>query len=162
MAHRVPLDDVANELDGLSHGMRAFIHRHTGELITLTEPELAWIEEGDEAETLDMDLDMDLDLDAEMRAKLRDIAGSDQWVMLPDSFEIHEWQIMRDFADTVTDETVQNEILRAIQGQGAFRYFKDTVYRHGIQDEWFDFKREALKDIAREALEEAEIPYRER
>src|SRR5262245_21822393 len=144
---RVSLEDVANELDGLSQDTQAYIHRETGELITLMEPEIAFIEEGAE-EGLD-----DLGGDDEARGKLREMAGSDKWVMLPDSFDIHEWQIMRDFADTIADETVQSEILQALHGSGAFRYFKDTVYRHGIQDDWFAFKREALKEIARGALE---------
>jgi hypothetical protein len=49
--------------------------------------------------------------------------------------------------------------LRAIQGRGAFRYFKDMVDRYGLRDEWFEFKERALKEIAREALEEAGIPF---
>lgn len=152
MALPVSLDDVTDELEALWQDRVAYVHRETGEIISLSEPERQWMDEEEENE--------DLDLDEEMRAKLREIASSSLWVVLPDSFEIHEWQIMRNFAETVESETVRGEILRALQGGGAFRYFKDTVYRHGIQNDWFAFKRQAFKEIARDALEEAGIPYR--
>lgn len=98
MAPLPSLDDVANELDALSQDMRAYIHRETGELITLLEAQIAFMEEGEE-EALD-----DLGADDEERARLQEMAESGKWLKLPDSFEIHEWQIMRDFADSITDE----------------------------------------------------------
>jgi hypothetical protein len=39
-------------------------------------------------------------------------------------------------------------LLDKIRGSGAFRRFKDTVYRYGIEKDWFRFKDEAYKEIA--------------
>ena len=131
-------------------GMTAYIHRETGEVLSLSKTELA-IAEGEEED--------DLGLDEEQQAKLREVLESDQWVALPDQFEIHEWEIMRSFADTIEDERAQREILRALAGRGAFRRFQDTVSDHGIRDRWFEFKKKVLMEIAREALDEAGTPY---
>jgi hypothetical protein len=147
----VSLEQVADELDCLMEGMTAYIHRETGEVLSLSKAELA-IAEGEE--------DDDLGLDEEERAKLQEVVDSDKWVALPDQFEIHEWEIMRSFADTIEDERLQREILRALAGRGAFRRFKDTVADHGIRDRWFEFKKKALMEIARETLDRARIPYK--
>jgi hypothetical protein len=66
---------------------------------------------------------------------------------------------MRDFAQSQTDQEAAENLLRAIHGRGAFRYFKDKVNRYGLQDEWFEFKKRSLEEIAREALEESGIPF---
>ncbi len=131
-------------------GMKAYIHRETGEVLSLTQTELA-IAEGEE--------DDDLGLGEEDLAKLREVVETDRWLALPDQFEIHEWEIMRSFADTVEDERVHQEILRALGGGGAFRRFNDAVAGHGLRERWFEFRKKALMEIARDALDAAGIPY---
>ncbi len=152
MALPVLLTDVASELEALSQGMKAYIHRETGELLSLTSEELSFFEEGEEGE--------DLGWDEEMLTKLREVFESDRWLELPDPFDIHEWEIMRDFAGTLQDGGRRAEVLRALNGRGAFRRFKDTVYDLGIQEDWFAFRRQAFEEIVRVALDEAGIPYR--
>jgi PAS domain-containing protein len=145
----VSLRDVVEELDALSQGMIAYCNRKTGELTSLTQEMLEAAEEENDLS----------DFDDDMLTELRDIVNSGDWVALPDSFEIHEWEILRDFVDQVEDDRVRGELQRAIQGSGAFRRFKEIARRYGIEDSWFDFKRLALEKIAREALEAAGIPY---
>ncbi|MCC6568509.1 MAG: hypothetical protein IT315_04670, partial [Anaerolineales bacterium] len=38
--------------------------------------------------------------------------------------------------------------LGKIRGSGAFRRFKDTIYRYRIEEDWFRFRDEAYKEIA--------------
>ena len=38
--------------------------------------------------------------------------------------------------------------------------FRATIEEAGLLDEWFEFKREALRGIARETLEELNMPYK--
>lgn len=133
-------------------GMKAYIHRETGEVLSLTRTELA-IAEGEE------DDDLGLGLSEEDLAKLREVVETDRWLSLPDQFEIHEWEIMRSFAYTVEDKGVHQEILRALGGGGAFRRFKDAVADHGLRERWFEFRKKALMEIARGALDAAGILY---
>jgi hypothetical protein len=68
---------------------------------------------------------------------------------------------MRDFCEAIEDGRLREQLLTAIHGRGAFRYFKDSVHGAGIADEWYAFRREVLVQIAKDWLEDNEIPYRD-
>jgi hypothetical protein len=84
-----------------------------------------------------------------------------RFLTLPSKFHVHDWQIMEDFANSVRKESVREELLSAIRGRGAFWYFKDVIHRRGVQEEWYAFRREALREIAVEWLEENGLSYAE-
>jgi hypothetical protein len=54
-----------------------------------------------------------------------------------------------------------NALLRSIEGKGAFRRFKDALHRHGIEMNWYAYKDEAYKEIARDWCEENCVCWRE-
>ncbi len=148
----VSLKQVAEELEAVPEGWTAYIHRETGEIYSFSDEEAALAEGGEEGDEL-------ADWEMESAAKAREILNNEAWIALPNKFEINEWAIMRDFAQSQTDQEATENLLRAIHGRGAFRYFKDKVNQYGLRDEWFEFKQQALEKIAREALEEAGIPF---
>ncbi len=151
----VSLKSVVNEMDVLGDQMTAYINKKTGELFTVTEEEAMIIEEGNE------DDELIPEWQKETLPKVREVLESDHFVPLPDSFEIHEYSIMERFCRSCQDEGLQDELLHAIRGSGAFRYFKDVIHRKGIQDDWYSFRDEALKEIATEFLEMEGIAYRD-
>jgi hypothetical protein len=148
----VSLDLVAQELDSLMEEMSAFVNRKTGEMVTVSDEELGLVEETDESELAEWQ--------AEMLPQLREIAAGEDWAPLPDKLDIHEWEIMRRFAEEAGSEDLSARLLRAIHGKGAFRMFRATIEDAGLVEEWYQFKHEALKEIAREALEEHGVPYK--
>ena len=84
----------------------------------------------------------------------------DEWIAAPSQRDIREYDIMADFANTVTDPH-KNELLSvALEGRGAFRRFKDTLHRVSLTEEWYTFKHNAYIEIAREWCEENGIEYR--
>jgi hypothetical protein len=50
---------------------------------------------------------------------------------------------------------------RRTGGRGTFGRFKNMVHRHGIADNWYRFREEALKTMAKEWLGAHGIRYRE-
>lgn len=82
------------------------------------------------------------------------------FIRLPRSFDIRNYDIMEDFVNTQSGP-VYDRLAKAIQGKGAFRRFKDTVYDLGIDQEWYDFEAEAYKRIAVRWCEENELEYEE-
>jgi hypothetical protein len=148
----VSLDLVAQELDSLREEMSAFVNRKTGEMVTVSDEELGLVEESDESELAEWE--------SEMLPQLREIAAGEDWAPLPDKLDIHEWEIMRRFAEEAGSEDLSARLLRAIHGKGAFRMFRATIEDAGLVEEWYQFKHEALKEIAREALEELGVPYK--
>jgi hypothetical protein len=148
----VSLQAVVDELDTVSDETSAYIHRETGELYTLTSEDMHYAEGDDDEEDVP-------DWQQESRAKAKEILGGDAWLSLPSKFDINEWEIMRDFAQSQADDRLAERLLRAIQGKGAFRYFKDVLIEEGIRDAWFDFRQRAFEQIAEEFLTQAKIPF---
>lgn len=146
----VDLARLTDELDSLFEGTSVYVNRRTGEIVAVMDSDVGAIEDGEE--------DFEPEGGDDILPLLHAIVESGDWVAMPDRFEIHEWQIMSDFADSLGGP-VGDELARAIRGRGAFRMFKDVIYRHGIHDEWFAFKHKAVERIAVRALEAESIPY---
>jgi hypothetical protein len=155
MALVVSLRDVADALDMPSSEWTAYLNTATGQIITISDEDRRLAEE-------DVDLEQ---LPAWQRDELPEIRESVQaledgrLLALPDKFEIHEWEIMRRFADGRDDQTQQHELTASIHGSGAFRRFHDCVRRLGVQEEWFRFRDETLQQIAKDWLLARGIEY---
>ena len=150
----VHLRDVVNEMQVFDDESHAFMNRVTGELFTVTSNELRAVEE-------EHDLEEYPEWQRNSIRKADEILDSDDWLQLPSKYEIHEWEIMRDFCYSLADERLRSELLDAIHGSGAFRHFGNTVHYRGIEQDWYRFRQQALEQIARDWLEENEIPYTE-
>lgn len=79
---------------------------------------------------------------------------------LPTQYEICDYDIMEEFADTLSG-VAQEKLSNALYGRGAFRRFKDTVYHLGIAEQWYAFQDEAYKKKAVAWCEENGIEYEE-
>jgi len=89
----------------------------------------------------------------------KQIVSTDRFRPLPTKFDVHEWGIMQEFSRSVESEEIGDEISRAIHGPGAFRNFKDTVRRLGIESAWFAFRADAIRQIAIDWCEENQIAW---
>ena len=91
--------------------------------------------------------------------ELKRMQTTDDYLKIPDQFEIHEYKIMERFCLSVPDEDISNELLDKIRGRGAFRNFKDAVYDFGIEKDWFKYRDKAYREIAVDWLEFNELAY---
>jgi hypothetical protein len=87
------------------------------------------------------------------------IHTTDRFRKLPTKYDVHEWSIMEEFSLSVESDRIREDLLNAIHGSGAFRYFKDTLRRHRIEKHWYAFRSEALREIAIEWCEEEGIEW---
>jgi hypothetical protein len=87
------------------------------------------------------------------------IVSTDRFRPLPTKFDVHEWGIMEAFSRSMESEDMRDELSSAIYGAGAFRNFKDTVRRLGIESAWFAFRADALRQIALDWCEENKIVW---
>ena len=83
--------------------------------------------------------------------------GNKDYLALPGKFEIDDYAIMKAFSSNRENSDERHQLLSAIRGAGAFRYFKDTIHRLGVADEWYAFKDKAYEEIARDWCEEHQI-----
>ena len=56
-------------------------------------------------------------------------------------------------------QVIINGLEMAINGRGAFRRFKDTVNRYGIEDQWYAFRDAGYAAVARRWCEENDVEY---
>lgn len=68
------------------------------------------------------------------------------------------WQIMADFAETVSDGRIQEQLFRALNGEGAFRRFKDTLLAYPeVREQWFIYQERRYMTLAQEWIESNEL-----
>jgi len=147
----VSLRDFVGEMQMLSDDRHAYLNKVTGELITISDDDVA-MAESDEADEL-------LEWQDELVEAAKKVLSSDEYLEIPSAFDIHEYEIMERFCLSFPDEKISDVLLGKIRGSGAFRRFKDTIYRYGIEKEWFRFRDEAYKEIAISWLEEKGFAY---
>ena len=69
-------------------------------------------------------------------------------IMLPTRYDINEYEMMEDFAETIKDTRLQNQLYISLNGSGAFRRFKDTCINYDIINDWYKFRDEKYKEVA--------------
>ena len=72
----------------------------------------------------------------------------DRFLRFPTKYDIHEYSIMESFIESLPPSAARQELAHAIRGKGAFRRFKNGVYYHRIEQQWFDYQAEAYREIA--------------
>jgi GAF domain-containing protein len=154
MSATVKLSAVIDGLDSIGDETHAYLDTKTGEVVFVTEDELGLDDEDDEVADLTGRTEEEVRV---ARAVAEDTEG--RFLKLPSKFDIHEYGIMDDFCRSLENEEVSAELLRAIQGRGAFRRFKDAIQRFGIADRWYAYRDAAFKRIAVDWCEANEIAY---
>ena len=80
-------------------------------------------------------------------------------IMLPTRYDINEYEMMKDFVETIIDTRLQNQLYISLNGSGAFRRFKDTCINFDIINDWYKFKGERYKEIAIDWCKENNIEF---
>jgi hypothetical protein len=149
----VKLQDVVDAMAGAMDGHSYYLKKRTVEIILVSEEEMEAAEE-DEPLSEYPAWQQDSILVA------REIMQSpDEYVALPDQFDVHEYKIMQDFCNEIEDRSVGKRLNGLIKGSGAFRRFKNAVREFGLDDEWSEFRQREFEHIAVRWLEENGIAY---
>ena len=149
----VSLRDVIEALDLQSDELRSYLDPASGEIVTFSEEE-AHIAESGQWETAPEWMQDDL-------PKIKRALEDEQMLALPDRIDIDEWRMMQDFAELEEQCRCRAELLSAVHGSGAFRHFKQTIERLGLEQSWYRYREAAFEQVAKDWLEENKIPYRE-
>jgi len=155
----VRLEDILDALEGQHDECHVYLELATGHIVMVTENDHFAVEQ-DESELPEWQRE------SESLALARRMADNDDelpggYVVLPDRFDIDEYRMMQRFSWSREDAEERNELSRAMRGSGAFRRFKDTVNRLGIEKEWYGARAEGYREVAIEWCEEHGIPYLE-
>lgn len=133
---KVKLSDIVDAIEMMDQYSEYFLDKETGEI--------EWVS--------------DMSMTQEEQEEVYDRLDEHGFYRLPTFFDIRDYDIMEDFVDTLSG-TEHDRLANAIQGKGAFRRFKDTVIRLGIDQDWYDFQSDAYKRKAARWCEDNNIEY---
>jgi GAF domain-containing protein len=161
MEQPIKLSEIIDGLDVQSDEVHSYFDKKTGRVVSLTSEDTSELEgEWEEGDWEDDDRDEGPLIDDETRQLRHDWEDRpDDFLSLPSQFDIHEYSIMQDFAESLTNARQADELLHAIRGSGAFRRFKDRIEDLGIRDQWFEYRAAAFKEIAIEWCEDNGLSY---
>lgn len=155
MTVKVKLQDIMDELDFYSEESLSLINKQTGEIVYVSLADLRAAEEDELCDHL-----------PEWKREARIIAidiveNNDMYMSLPSRYDWNEYVVMEQFCLSITNTRLQNALLSAIHGKGAFRRFKDKLIDMDMEKEWYAFREEHMKQFIKEWCEGRGIEYTE-
>ena len=78
---------------------------------------------------------------------------ADGWIPLPDSYDIEDLRWMRDFAREQPDP-MGSLLLDAAFERPPYRRFKDRAANLGFLNDWFAYREERMREVARDWFED--------
>lgn len=152
MALPVSLCNIISEVQGLRDGWTVYLNRKTGELMTITDRETRLaLNEEQASELADW-------LMEDFLPRVKEVVTSDDYVALPNKASL-EFSLMEKYSDAVDDSQFRESLLNTIRGSEAPARFLDLIEAKDAQDEWEQFRQEAVRNLISEFLESHEISY---
>lgn len=71
------------------------------------------------------------------------------------------YQIMEDFADSVTDQTDREKLYVALNQRHPFSSFNHMLHYTAQREKWFEFKRQQMTGIVEDWMKENDIVYKD-
>ena len=66
-----------------------------------------------------------------------------------DFFTKNDYYIMQDFIEKIKEIDVRNELYKVTKGKGAFYRFRNVLEENNIVNDWYQYKDNKYKDIAK-------------
>ena len=97
--------------------------------------------------------------DEEIVYALEDDEDDEFFIPLPTKEEVNDYQNMVNFTETIEDDKKRDWFENAIHGKGAFRRFRATLERFGMETEWYDYLDACHRELAIEWCEQHGVVY---
>ena len=97
--------------------------------------------------------------DEEIVYVLEDEEDDEFFIPLPTKEEVNDYQNMVNFTETIEDDKKRDWFENAIRGKGAFRRFRATLERFGMETAWYDYLEASHRELAIEWCEQHGIVY---
>ena len=109
--------------------------------IEMTDQDITWYYQISQGQFINIDDDTNI-------AKKMIVLNSPDYIQLPDHYDIHEYHIMEMFANQLKDQHMKRELQKTLKGKGAFRRFKDFIYKNQLNTAWQQFLYETHRELA--------------
>ncbi|UPM52922.1 UPF0158 family protein [Gottfriedia acidiceleris] len=153
MTNKAKIKDIIEELEMQMDGYRSFIKIGTGEIFSVAEDDLI---DAEDEKVFDDLQDWQIE-NIEIANEI--VENFEDYKELPSKYEINEYKMIEDFCLTIKDEKIQNILLIAIEGKGAFRRFKDAVIKLNVDMDWYSYRDRRYKDLVIAWCQNNDIEY---
>lgn len=144
---KIKLSEVIDAIECMMDEYITCYNKETNKIISVSEESMR-IAEDLEPETEKDELEMYSDWEQEEILSAYDITYNwHNYISLPSKFDINEYEIMSGFCATLETKEM-NILFDAIRGRGAFRRFKDKIHELGVDQKWYSYKDQRIKEIA--------------
>jgi Mn-dependent DtxR family transcriptional regulator len=132
--------------------MHHYLDLETGDVLVVTDEAARYVEEPPDSELSEWMQEM-----VKVARQVEEGYGT-RYIGIPEADSHEGYRDMEHFISTVRDDRLQDQLWRAIQGQGAFRRFKDILADYPDERErWFAFKDRRIHERVVDWLESEEI-----
>ncbi|MFE7064285.1 UPF0158 family protein [Sutcliffiella sp. NPDC057660] len=156
MGKPISLKLLVDEMDCQIENYFTVVNKQTGEFFSISGDILRLVEEDEIILENHPDWEQDM-----IRQGIDILENEMNYVQIPSRFDINEYDIMEEFSLNIEPQKISNTLSRAIEGRGAFRRFKDKILELEIDEEWYKFKKNRLKKIAKKWCQMNGIDYSE-
>jgi len=90
---------------------------------------------------------------------MRVLDNPDNFIDVPNQYYLDTYRYMERYALGLEDQALSDKLYNVLKRSKPFRHFKDFLYEHGIQDEWFAYWDNVRTGIIKEWCEANELEY---
>lgn len=125
---KIKLSQVVSAIESANDEFEYLYDTETGEIVFLADQSITGIDNG------------------ELEALIE--SSGARFRRFPTKYDIHEYRIMENFVYSLPAGAARQELVTAICGKGAFRRFRQGIRYHRIEQQWYNFRAQAYREIA--------------
>ncbi len=156
---KVNLQKIVDELQMRFIDNTPYYNKLTGEVLNVNDDDFRIVEDDDFENNLN-------NYPEWQREHLKEVyilmyEDVDNYVSLPNNFDKNDSDIMEEFIETVSNENKRRQLENCMWQKGMYRKFKDKLSQIGLEEQYYAFYDEKLKQIAIEWCKENDLEYEE-
>ena len=150
---KVNLKKIVEGIEFQGDESQSYLKISSGEIVLFTDEAIAAAES-------DEDLSVQADWYRESIEQAREFINHEaDYIPLPSKFDFHEYRVMEEFILSLPIEEQRDELLSLIKGKGAFARFKHGLERFLLQEKWYQYRDQALIELAEDWCRENGIEF---
>lgn len=154
---KVDIQKIVDELQMRFMDSTVYYNKVTGETLNVQDDDFRIVEDDDFENNIQ-------DYPEWQREHLKEVYDLlyndiDNYIALPNNFEIKDSDIMEEFIETVSNNSKRIQLENCMWQKGMYRKFKDKLIEIGLENEYYKFYDEKLKEIAIEWCKENNLEY---
>lgn len=156
---KVSIQKIVDELEMRFMDTTVYYNKITGETLNVQDDDFRIVEEEDFENNIE-------DYPEWQREHLKEVYDLiyndiDNYISLPNSFDIKDSDIMEKFIETVSNNGKKQQLESCMWQKGMYRKFKDKLIEIGLENTYYKFYDEKLKEIAIQWCKENNLEYEE-